>query len=133
MTDKTPVTTEIDRVIDQSSARTFSVPAVLMPSWQPVMEELVFQSPVPVVGTDLKTHVGFATVYREGDRVLAELFLNYSTPERLDIEEKKPIYALPLMESTFNTKGEFSHVAITQVQLLSGKPIGPLVPVGEIL
>lgn len=48
-------------------------------------EKYRYENPVPVFSSDDQL-LGFARLYPEDGVLMSELFLNYSIPERLDIE-----------------------------------------------
>jgi len=50
----------------------------------------------PVVVKDSSgNRIGYATVYAQDADLFADLFINYSIPERLDLENGEPVFATP--------------------------------------
>jgi hypothetical protein len=83
---------EAERVIDASNAKTFALEDQLVasfdvPGW--AFQEL---AAIPVYNSANK-QIGAATTYLVGTRVVADIFIDYNTPERLDIEARnRPMY-----------------------------------------
>lgn len=98
-----------DCVIDETNARTAKVTARIFSlddNWDPsgtrYHQAVVHaENPIPVTD-DTGTTIGSASVYVEGKVVMADLFLDYSTPARLDIETgARKLYPFPLGNLTF--------------------------------
>jgi hypothetical protein len=81
-------------------------------------------NPTPVISEDRRL-LGWASLFIEGNRVKADLALDYATPERLDIEAGLALYAW----ADFGPKG----VAIHAVKLLRRESYGDQPPIGEVL
>lgn len=89
---------EVDRVIDGSDVKTFSVKGVLAfldsPSLDFTGTNIYLDNPVPVLGVS-ESQVGYASVsLRESGAgsLLADVFLRYDSEERLLIETGENLY-----------------------------------------
>ncbi len=81
----------IEDVLDTETAKTFTVKA-LIDKVDNKVEIVAASNPLRVVGED-GSNVGFATIYMERNMLVADLVINYSSPERLLIETGEKIYA----------------------------------------
>lgn len=111
--------TEIDRVFTDSDARLLRVKTVLVdlsPAWyDPVNTRLQLESPIPVRSEDGRL-LGYASAVVEGHRLVADIAIDYATPERLTIQNgSPPLYAIPVGE----VKVDF-HASLSNWE---GKPV----------
>lgn len=83
-----------------------------------VKNELVFSNPIPVFDVFHKRKLGFASVVWEGDLLLATVYLDSATPERLDIENGENVWA----EASFMNNGRFRPVDLRDFWLTKKKP-----------
>lgn len=116
-----------DRLIDDTNSRTYNTKATLL-----YLDDLnptdltgatvVVDGPVPVYDGDEK--VGSANIYTTDTQVIADLFLAYDTPVRLDIEtQARPVYAVPIgTVAKFSDDSVFVH--IDSVKLVNKLPEG---------
>ncbi len=87
----------VERVITEDSAKTFNITGDLfildsLGGIDYTKSKVIINNPVPVFN-DEKKLIGSAVVNVEGHVISSELFLDYSTPERLNIETKStPMY-----------------------------------------
>lgn len=93
-----PTPIEETKQLEVETARTVAKRAVLAyldaPEWMGKRVTWV-DNPVHVVDTDCKW-VGHAMIYIEGGQLIADMFFDYATPDRLTIETQAfPIWALP--------------------------------------
>lgn len=103
-----------ERVIDEESTKTFRCEAVVLylddEDGKYLYEgaEAHFENPVPVFNSEHK-RIGAAALSVEGKVVKAEIFLDYHTPERLNIETKSvPVYAhINAYEAMDNSTGRW--------------------------
>ncbi len=91
--------TPIDRVILEEDAKVFRVSAVLALLDSPVYDlrkvPIEFPPVVPVFNEEHKK-VGFASIWTDKERVMADISFDYASEERLLIETQSiPIYARP--------------------------------------
>lgn len=98
--------TAVDRVIDETNARTFDmlgVEVLILDNQtdgdNEIFEgcEVLFENPVPIFRSgpsreSFDLAIGTASLYLEGKRVMADMFLAYDTPERLSIEAGEKLY-----------------------------------------
>lgn len=94
--------TEIDRVFTDSDARLLRVKADLVslsPTWyDPANTRIQVESPLPVRSEDGRL-LGYASATVEGHRLVADIAIDYATPERLTIQNgSPPLYAVPVGE-----------------------------------
>lgn len=96
-----PAETEADRVITQESAQVYRARVLLAvldsPHYDFSDAHITSANPVPVFGYESSDKIGFAAVsLEEGEgktpKLVADLTIDYSTPERLEIEEGR-LYA----------------------------------------
>lgn len=117
---------EIDpenRVLDETNTRTVKVTArifTLDNSWNPdthfLGTKLVVNNPVSVLD-DSSNAIGSADVYQKGNAVFADLFLDYNTPVRLDIEAgSTSIYPYPLGSIEATVEGDVEKAALLSVR-----------------
>lgn len=119
----------IDRVIDETTAKTFNITAVLAELDNAV--KVQFENPVPVKNEDGKL-IGFATLHRSGHRVLGELFIDYATPERLTIETKaEKLYGRAAGTVSVFLVGGSDTFSISHVLVTSSNEGFPRPPLGE--
>lgn len=89
------------RIIEDEDARRFYCDATLydFDILDKHLDEKVmldFTNPVPVYSANRPgIPVGYANAYINGNRLDAEIFMDYSTPERLDIDVGEDVIALP--------------------------------------
>lgn len=74
--------------LKEEPARTFNVKAIIfylhnIHNHYSLKEDV---SNVPIYGLDKKTLIGFANIHQSGDKLIADLSIEYSSPERLEIE-----------------------------------------------
>lgn len=94
--------TEIDRVFTDSDARLLRVKAHLVDlysTWYvPNNTRLQVENPLPVRSEDGRL-LGYASAVVEGHRLVADIAIDYATPERLTIQNgSPPLYAVPVGE-----------------------------------
>lgn len=103
--------TTIERVVDNSTAKTFPVKAVLAILDSPHLTfnfmELNVDNPVPVYSADRKI-LGYASVFVEGNKLLAEGSIDYASPERLSIETNSEKLYLGLFEGFVDSEPMYS-------------------------
>jgi hypothetical protein len=92
---------EVERVIDGADTRTYDKKSVEVLILDGVPDsrddcfvphsELTFENPVPVVRAQDDV-IGWATLYRQGKSLMADLFLRYDSEERLLLETGGKLY-----------------------------------------
>jgi len=140
MVDVNDDVTQIEKVYTQDETPLYRTKALLlefMPEWSKVAIEL--GKPVPVLGQG-KARIGTASLAREGNRVYAELVIDYATDDRLDLENGKELYAAPLVKFTqeveiFQGSNLWmpTVVEIGNVQIIDRKLFSGMVPIGSTL
>lgn len=104
----------IDRVISDEDTKTYEMKATLLilddkvPGNKYEGAEMYWENPVQVLDSEERV-IGAATIFRDGKRIEAELFIDYSTPERLTIETQTgKLHAHPsILEAMDNSEGEW--------------------------
>lgn len=97
--------TEIDRVFTDSEVRLLRIRATLLelsPTWyDPHNTRIQLENPLPIRSEDGRL-LGYASVSMEGSRLVADMSIDYATPERLTIQNgSPPLYAVPVGEVKF--------------------------------
>jgi len=140
MSDVNDDVTQIQKVYTQEETSLYRTKALLfelMPEWSKVAVEL--DKPIPVL-SQVKARIGTASLRREGNRIYAELVIDYATDDRLDLENGKELYAAPLVK--FTQEVEIIQgsnmwmptvVEIGNVQIVDQKLFPGMVPIGSIL
>jgi hypothetical protein len=89
------------RIIENEDARRYVCDAVLydfshLGRMLAPNVRLEFANPVPVYSENRPGKpVGYADVFLDEDRLMAQMFIDYATPERLDMEIGKEVNAVP--------------------------------------
>lgn len=95
----------VEKVIKQEDTRLLRVRAVVGTFRSEVFDydraELIVTNPVEVVSEDGES-LGWASVYLDGMRVIADMVLDYATPERLSYENGESLYAQAQGTMDFN-------------------------------
>ena len=94
---------EIERVIDEENGRTFdrlAVEILILDGKKDGQGEkfcsecnVTFETPIPVTRQGYEAEViGWAHPFLDGNRLMADIFIRYDSPERLLIESGEKIY-----------------------------------------
>jgi hypothetical protein len=80
----------VERVIDQATVKPFCIHATLARlnagSFRLFRAVLTCDNPVPVYDSSYVTKIGFATAFLEEGQLVADIFIDYATPDRLNIQ-----------------------------------------------
>lgn len=123
-------TTMPDRVIDETNAKTKILgPVTVLYLDDKVVGQLYadatvgWENPVPVWrfngSPDKPDTIGTAVLARDGNKITAQIFLDYNTPERFDIEAGTPLWPHIASANAMDTSQKEWRVAHCQILAIS--------------
>jgi hypothetical protein len=113
-----------EKVYTQEDARLFVAEAelcnLITPWYNAEGVSLEFDNPVELFDGNMG-RIGFATLYKEGTKLMAYLFFRYDCPERLDIDAGEHLFVKPLGEAILENVTDLGDAGISRV--LNGGPL----------
>lgn len=127
-------TVELERVITPETGRTYRMKGVLM-EFDGNVPQLVAGTPVETLN-DSGGLIGYATVYVDGNKLLAEIDIDYQTPERLLIETGELLYpagTFGTVHAPTDTGSELTCLVVTAITVRSTPPVtGNAIPLTQV-
>ncbi len=129
----------IEKVFTQEETKLFRTKALLFQLTGEALRAKVEHAPsVPVFSGEKL--IGYASTWQDGPRVSAELVIDYSTPERLEIENGGALYAAPQVEfyqmvetSPYSMQWIPTVIRVLQIKIVNKKLFEGMEPIGKIL